>query len=275
MVRKFQGETIMATYTVTETNNYDIFVEHENNRPVNVNSKKYKKLLQSMKQHGFLPFYPIWCKLLPDGRLSVQVGHHRLAVAKQLKIRLCYMIYNSDFKIWEEGFSTNAWTMTDHLVNQVSNGDSTALVIKNYHEATGISLAQCIGIFADRTTTGYGGNGDAFKKGTFKIMPSALLRSELIKSIVHETSKINKEIATQSNYVSALLKISTVDRFCVDRYITKLKAHSPLLVKCMTVDGYVEMIEGIYNRKVSIDQRVPVAFLTRREMQKRNPNVVK
>jgi hypothetical protein len=261
----------MRTFTVQETTDYSIFVANENNRTVDHTKKKFKKLLLSIKKHGFLPFYPVWCKKNTEGKLSIQVGHHRFEAAKQLKKPVCYMVYTSDFQIWEEGLSTSLWNTNDHLSNLVSSGDATSLVIKNYHESTGISVSQCLSIFSDWTGSSLNNSIlETFKAGNFKIHPAAIARAQVVKRIVDGTSKINKEISTQCGYISAILKILCVSSFDVDRYLSKLLAHSPLLEKQINIAGYIAMIEQIYNRKVSPEQRIPVAFLTKFEMQKRS-----
>ena len=269
MVREFQGDfTMSKNYSVQETKDYSIFALHENNRTVNVHSNKYKKLLLSMKKYGFLPFYPIWVKKGNNNKLTVQVGHHRLHAAMQLKIPVCYMIYNTPFKIWEEEKSTKMWSLSDHFTRLISEGDATALAIKNYHDETGIGLSICLSAFSGET-----GNKcnkqDIFKKGDFAISPSAIHIADCLKEVVNASKEINKDVATNSQYVTALLKTMSVKSFNYKVYIKKLNTHSYMLTKQINTDGYIDLIDQIYNRQTQQNQRIHRAFLIRQEMQKR------
>lgn len=269
MVREFQGDfTMSKNYNVQETKDYSIFSCHENNRNVNVHTKKFKQLLLSMRKYGFLPFCPIWVKKDENNKLSIQTGHHRLHAAMQLKIPVCYMIYNTPFKIWEEEKSTKIWNLADHFTRLIAAGDANALAIKNYHDETGITLSICLSLFSGGST--YKCNKiDDFKKGRLAISPNAIHTANCLKEIVNVSKSINKDIATHSNYVSALLKTMSVKSFDYKLYIKKLTTHSYMLNKQLNYDGYIDLIDQIYNRQTQQNQRIPLAFLVRQEMQKR------
>ena len=258
----------MRTFTVNETTNYDIFDLHENNRVVKTNSKKFKNLMLSIKKHGFLPFYPIWVKKNENGKLSVQAGHNRLKACTQLGVPLFYMVYNAEFKIWEEETSTKVWALSDHLTRLITEGDHNALAIKNYHEETGIGLSVCLSIFSNETTS-KSNKTQKFKEGNFKILPSTFHKADIIKEIVFTTKLFDKYIATHPHYVTAISKAMCVKSFNPEHYMSKLKRHTFLLTKQPDTDHYLELVDSIYNRQSQQSQRIPLAFLARQEMKKR------
>lgn len=260
----------MRSFTVTETKNYDIFDLHENNRVVKVNSKKYKDLMRSMKAHGFLPFFPLWVKKGKSGKLEVQVGHHRLHSAIQLGIPVFYMLYHSDFKIWEEEESTSKWTLADHFTRLISEGDHNALAIKNFHDETGIGLSLCLSLFSGETSA-RSNKSSKFKRGEFKVSPSTLHKARVLKSVVEKSKVIDKAIALHPHYVSALMKTMSVSVFDPDLYENKLEKHPALFIKQVNTEGYIEMIDAIYNSHTQRAMKIPLSFLVKQEMKARSP----
>lgn len=61
------------------TKDYSRFELCQFNRSV----AKTKNLRDSMKEHGFIPAYPIHCTL-KGGKLQIKAGHHRFEVAQEL-----------------------------------------------------------------------------------------------------------------------------------------------------------------------------------------------
>lgn len=253
-------------YTVNQTKDYSIFEAHENNRNIKGN-QKFKKLLKSMQKYGFLPFMPIWCKKTPNGKLSIQFGHHRFEAARKLNIPVCYMVYNVDFEIFAENETTNTWSLRDYLDCHVRDGDMVSLAIKKYHEETGISLSQCIGILGGHSDKDYD-KSKAFKRKTFGISPESLNRADKIKKLVLHSVKVDKDIGKCRSYITALTKMVRVDSFDINTYISKLESNREMFVKQIDMDGYIHMIESIYNRRSQVKQ--PLAFMATEMTNNRN-----
>jgi len=254
-------------FTVNVTSNYSIFEAHENNRNIKDN-RKFKALLKSMKSLGFLPFLPIWCKSQSNGKLSIQIGHHRFEAARMLKIPVCYMVYDTNFPIFAEDESTNGWSLKDYIDCQVRDGNTVSLQIKKYHEETGIGLRQVVNILGGEIAGG--GNKTArLKRGEFKIDPKAWERAEKVRMIIEAGKKIDAYVATHPSFIAALTRILFVDDFCPDTFVLKLQSRQKLFKPQLDKVEYGNMIENIYNHGTAIEYRTPLTFLANKVMAKR------
>lgn len=260
---------MLKSYTIQTTSDYSIFVEHCNNRDVKPSFSQYKKLLLSMKVFGFLPFFPLWCmkSKTHQGKLEIQIGHNRLRVAEHLKVPVCYIIYDCDFKIWQEKETTRQWNLVDFLHCQIREGNPVALAIDTYHKDSGISLDQCLSILGGEQATSHN-KRENFVKGKFVIQPKSLKNAEKIASIVKSAKKINSQIATNRSFVGAVSKAVFVDQFNVTTFIKKLSVHSCLLTRQTNTDAYLSLIEHIYNRQCR--EQLPVVFLANQAARARN-----
>ncbi len=76
----------MASNQIRCTKDYRIFHRHsDENRPLNL--KWHKRLVESMKEYGFIRAYPIICFRDKDKRLIIKDGQHRAVIAEMLGLR--------------------------------------------------------------------------------------------------------------------------------------------------------------------------------------------
>jgi hypothetical protein len=248
------------TMSVQQTSNYEIFADHKNNRAIAFESKKYKKLLGSMKRLGFLPFFPLWCKLKSDGKLEVQMGHHRLTAAMQLKIPVWYMVYEAAFEIWREKETSKPWELKDYLTSYSSEGDIHAIAIKQYHEETGIPIGMCCSLLGGESA-GSSNKGADFEQKRFQIPPSGVRAAERMAAIVEATKKADPRVATARYFVASISKCFLVPGFDDLTFIKKVCAHPHLVKRQAGIKEYLEMVESVYNYKSPSSKVLPLRML--------------
>lgn len=111
------------------TRDYSLFALHEFNRPLHDDPV----LFASMKEHGWMPSSPAQVVPNGDGKLKVVRGHHRLDIAKRLKLAVWYVIDETIADPWElEGSCRSAWSGEDFAIARAAAGNP------RFHGARGI-----------------------------------------------------------------------------------------------------------------------------------------
>ena len=148
-----------------QTTDYQKFELHRFNR----NVEKIKKLEESMVEHGWLDPYPMHTIRSQNGKLLIKAGHHRFQVAQKLGIPVKYVISQDDASIYELEAATRPWLMNDYLVSHIREGiNSNYLIVRDYHERTGIKLPLCISLLAGETA-GSSNRSKSFKRGNYAV----------------------------------------------------------------------------------------------------------
>lgn len=85
----------MKEITLKKTSDYSLFSMHQINRLIVTDEgfEPRKKLVESMKKHGFRMTQPIRCIEQEDGKMLIFDGHNRFLTAKFLNIPLWYISY--------------------------------------------------------------------------------------------------------------------------------------------------------------------------------------
>jgi len=246
-----------------------MFDPHEVNRTVNEESKRFKNLLASMQEHGFIHAYPLHCVTNGTGKLKLKGGHHRLRAAQKLGIAVKYVIANDDASINElERSGPGKWSTYDFFISFCKQGIPSYLEIKEYMDRTGISLSDAASMFYGNAAGS--GNFHAysrFQEGLFKIKNREHPR--IVEDIVIYLHSIGLKWANQTNMVKAISRIVQLPQFDVDRFKQKASSHKSLLEKQKNLQAYLQMIEHVYNYKSPKNQKVNLSFLAQERAQER------
>ena len=246
---------------IPKTTDYSIFEMHPLNRPLR---KNRNRLVASMMKYGFPPSCAIHVRHNGGKKLLVVRGHHRLEIAKELKLPVYYIIDDTPFDIFElEGDSALRWSLGDFLFARARAGDKECQKLLGFINAHGISVGAAsalVGGFKARAPGSGGGNGaaGAIKRGAFKA--SSLDFANKVASVTDFCRESEYPFATSSAFVVAVSKAIQVEGFDFKRFMQKLATHGHKMKKRSTKEEYLEEIEMIYNAGHCKD-RLNVAFL--------------
>lgn len=248
------------------TKDYSLFVSHPCNRDIT----KTKELEKSMRKNGFDPGFPIRYTRNQFGQLQVTHGHHRLWMARYLGLPVWFIEVDQDINLFESEATSRSWNIKDFTVARARSGEAVAETVLDYHEATGIPLGDCISLIGGESA-GSGNKARLMKTGTFKIGDPTM--ANMVATIVDHCKREGIPFATNSFFVKAISKCLHVDEFDIETLLHKISAHRELMSPRRGVDGYLELIEYVYNRQSQ--NKLPIAWMANEASKKRKEAVTK
>jgi len=242
-----------------KTTRYALFRADDSNRDVT----KIKKLVASIKKHGYLDAFPIMVVKNCEGYV-IKDGQHRFAAAKQLGQPLVYCEGDfQDVNVAQLNNTQRAWSMADYLSSYVRQGNEDYLKLKAYRDRTGIGLSQCISILNGE---GVGCNRNhEFRDGLFKIANQN--KAEHLAEVVLAISAL-VPWAKNSLFVNAVTRCLYVPPFNHREFIDQATKYKKHLEKQANLKAYSELVETIYNHNKK--NRIPLCFWADEAMRKRN-----
>jgi len=250
--------------TIRSTKDYTKFDLFQVNRDV----QKIRPLVESMKAHGWLDAYPMHCIQNGGGRLLIKGGHHRFAAAQQLGIPVKYVVCDDEATIHELEASTRRWTMQDYLDSYCKMGLTAYTVVRDYSRQTGVPLQLSAALLAGHTSDGPQMKDD-FRNGVYRLGDTTIAHD--VRKVVMACRDMEIECATNVLFVRALARCFRVEQFCGETFIERVKANKGLMVKQADMEGYMHLIEAVYNRKAHAHNTIPLRFLVEQEMKRRDP----
>jgi hypothetical protein len=249
---------------ILESNNYSKFELSEINRDV----KKTRNLEESMRKHGWIDAYPAHVVRNGNGKLWIKAGHHRFEVARKLGIPVKYVECQDEATIHELEKSSVRWSMQDYLDSFARSGKPAYLTVRDYKERTGIPLLACISLLAGQSADS-GNKLAKFKDGTYKI--GNLSHSRVVETIINQSRVSGFPYWNSSSYVHAVSKICWAEGFSSGVMTDKIKTYVHFMKKQATKQGYIELLDSIYNRQSR--EKFPLSFLA--EVAAKNRNAIK
>lgn len=244
------------------TKNYAKFECAAFNREV----KKTGALRKSMQKHGFIPAYPIHCETRPNAKLAIVGGHHRFEVAKELGLPVYYVVADGlDVTIHEMETATNRWAVSDYLHSFCALSMEPYLVVKEFHERTGITLNLCISMLGG-DTAGSGNHTNAFKAGTYVVKD--VEHAEIVGDITTFCTSAGVSFSSNSYFTQAISKMCRAEEFEPEIFKRRVSANPALMIRQPNVDAYMQLIEDVYNR-LAKSKRLPLKFLADKAVSKR------
>ncbi len=254
------------SYKLNATKNYGLFELATFNRDVN----KTKKLEASMKQHGYIPAYPLHVVRNGNGKLLIKAGHHRFEVAQRLGIPVFYIICEDTATIQEMEGATNPWTLKSYLQSFSRCGMADYQVVAEYVERTGIPLVCAMSMLGGHSA-GSGNFQRAFKAGTYRIAGKD--HAEQVATIIQRCKDAGFKYATANLFVAAMSRSLRVSSFSAKKFMQRVESRAGLLCRQVHLDAYMDMIESIYNH--GSQSKIPLAFMAKQAAQDRLPAPLK
>lgn len=215
------------------------------NDPENRDIKEHKieKLMNSMRQIGFLKSMPI----IVDKNYLVKAGQHRLEAARRLKIPYYWMIHKDvsmhEIRISETTGNT-AWNPDDHGSSFARAGYDAYLLYQKFRSEFPLIPAMMAIIILSGVTGKDQKLYENFKNGKFKTI--AEKRAWQMAEILYSLKEYYKGW-TRRNFISAMLKVLSNPKFELSRFTRKLRYKH--LRDQTKIEEYLSDIEEIYNYK--------------------------
>lgn len=259
----------MQENKIHETSNYELFDLYEINRMVRYGSRRYKNLVTSMLKHGFIVAYPLHCIKDTNGKLKIKAGHHRFAAAQSLNIPVKYVIGEDSARVDElEGAGPGTWNASDYLYSYCKKGVWSYLHVKDYIDRTGIGVQDAVSMHYGESAGSGNWNNEKWKMGEFRIREYALPNNMAV--IVSQMKSVGCTWSANTRFINAMSKALFLENFDIERFLNKIKTFPELLQKQRDVDGYLKLIEEVYNYKAPAATKENIAFLAREASDLRN-----
>lgn len=251
---------------INETINYDRFKAYPMNRRV----KKIDALVESMRQYGFNPAYPIYAVTNGGHHLIIKDGHHRFEAARRLNIPIKYVVQEENGQTIQklQETSPGKWTTRDYLESHATNGNQDYLFLLKFVDRTGINIASAMNMLSGKSAnTSMGCSLHGFWDGKFRITEDGLATSTFVQECVDILKRNGCKFATNSHLINALVKVSMVRQVKKPLFRQKLHVFATLLKKQHTINDYILNLAEIYNRNNR--QKVLIPLRVAEEMERR------
>lgn len=244
----------MKSTVIHQTHDYKKFVLSEQNRDVNPSA--LTRVKNSMEKYGWLKAYPMHV-VSRDGRLAIIDGQHRFSAAQKLNLPVFYVVCQEeeDFKISDINLAQRPWTNVDFATSYHNQQNPHYTKLIDFSQRHGLPIGICAKILM-----GIGGRGTAtheIRDGRFRVRNLEV--AEKIGAIV---SRIKKVVpwGANSNFVSALVKATSVKGFDCSHFLAKAEANPGLLILQPTIESFLDLIEKVYNYRTSSAQKMSIKF---------------
>jgi hypothetical protein len=230
----------MSAIRIQQTTNYRLFERHSNeNRPEDV--KKHRKLLESMRLYGFLPYFPIVVER-KGNHFVIKDGQHRAIFAEQLKQPIFYVVTEEDFSVAMINDGQKPWQVGDYAQTHAANGLKAYQEGMDFAKQHGLSLGMAFALLAGQTT--FDNCREAFKDGSFKIKDRTWADS--VAAVYGPLTALAPALKS-SAFVGACMAICRVKEFDPKRLRENAPRCREKLVPYATREAYLDALEAVYN----------------------------
>jgi hypothetical protein len=254
----------MASRKIQATKNYRMFSRSEDNRATDV--KKHKGLMESMREYGFIPSFPIVCYRDKNGKLIVKDGQNRLEIAETLGLPVYWCEEEIDFNIAKVNSTSLTWRLQDYAHMFAKNGNAAYQEGLEFTGQNGLPIGIAFALLAGKT--GYTNIKSEFVSGKFKIKDRKW--AEAVAGIYVPLVALSDDIKN-ARFLEACMAVCRVKDFDAERLIHSAKRCRDLLVSYSTREAYLDMLQEIYNfgRSKLVDLKVSAVMA----MRERNATV--
>ena len=248
---------------IHESRNYAMFVRSDHNRPTDIDTRKRANLLDSMERYGWLAAYPMNCRRI-NGRIHIIDGNHRFATAIKLGIPVKYVIDNThEIEVAKLNNTQKPWTTTDYVGCYASRGNDNYIELQRFSETHNLPVSLAAMLLRGRSKSRL---SVEIQDGSFVVGRRDF--AERVALVLRAIAAINPRIR-DNHMLNALMLAMEVPGFDAVRLVANVRRIPEALIKYGTYDGYLQMIETIYN--FGRRERVPVVVPAKNIAASRNP----
>lgn len=209
------------------------------NKPINrlhVERLKKEIILNDLGVH-----YPIQC--VKDGNnIIIHNGQHRFTARKELGIAIYYEF--SKISLMEERRAeklTLKWSKSDVVHYFASQGFQSYRYLKDLEDKTGWKIGSYSqGISSLKKTDTFENGQLIFRKEDYEKLLEQIEYAKLVLSYVH--FQIQRKI-----FISVVRHVFLNAKIDTKLLVYKIKKYNELILPKITVDGYLEVLEKVYN----------------------------
>lgn len=250
------------------TTNYRLFNKSSDNRPLD--PKKHKRLYESMQKYGFIPDYPVIAIRAADGNLELKEGQHRLQAAESLGLPVYWTETKIDFDIGLVNDTQKPWQTIDYARKHASNGLKVYQDGIDFAEQYKIPIGTAFALLGG--TTSFGNVEPQYKSGTFKIKDKPY--ADMVATVYSSISNMSSAGIKKQTFIEACMKVCRVSGFDPKRLISGAELCREKLVNYGTCDGFLTMLEEVYNFKRFAKNLFPLKLQAIATMRDRNATKV-
>lgn len=228
------------TGKIQVTKNYRMFTRSQDNRPID--PKKHKKLLDSMKQYGFLSCFPVVCFRDAKGNLVVKDGQHRLGFAESLGLPVYWIEESVDFDIAVINCTAKVWALRDYAQKFAANGKHEYQDGLDFADEHGLPVGTAFALLSGTTT--FSNVQIQFTDGTFRVKDRKWANA--VAGIYSPLAAMSPSVKN-ARFIEACMAVCRVKVFEAERLLHSAERCRDKLVSFSTRDAYLQMIEEIYN----------------------------
>ena len=243
------------------TTDYSVFELSTGNRVI----KRFRveRIKASMRQRGFRKRFAIHV-IRRGEKLVIKEGQGRFIAAQELGIGIYYIIYEDDGIDSAESQGT-AWTLIDYIQSWAAKGNSDYALLLSQERYYGIAPRQAAAMMTGSSAE-YPHIANKLRDGTFQCT-----NIELVHAVGEMALATSKHVAWAKVgfYIAALSRCARVKGFDFARYIERLNKYPGLLQKQPSIDGFVAMIDKLYNHHMRAAVQLPIALLVKQAGKQR------
>lgn len=241
------------------TSDYSIFEMHEHNRPIHEDPI----LEKSMKDHGFLALFAIACVPLPNGKMKVKKGHHRLYYAKKFRLPVWYIVDTSkqasEISLYDIEAGREKWTVPDYAASYASSGDKHCLTLLEFQKEHHLNIGTAASLLG-----GEGANSHnkikSVKTGEFRIGGDQS-HALAVTRILSRCRAKGMAFATSTAFAAAISSVLRVPEFNPRTFLERVDMYASKMNKRSSANEYLDEIETLYN--FASRKPIPLAFRAR------------
>ena len=226
---------------IQSTRDYRLFdYNNGENRPLDI--KKHKRLVTSMKKYGFLSCFPIVVVRAKNGKLTIRDGQHRFVIAQSLALPIYFVEEATDFDLAEMNGTPLPWKLDDFARKYAANGVKPYEEGLQFAENHKLPISDAFALLAG--TSSYSNIREQFVAGSFKVKDRAW--AESVASLYKSLVTMSKQLKS-TRMLAACLAVCRVPEFDAKRLLRGAKRCHDRLAAYSTKDGYLRMLEDVYN----------------------------
>lgn len=226
---------------IQTTKNYRIFERHcEENRPLDI--LHHKRLMESMKQYGFLESYPISVVRNGHDKLIVKDGQHRLMIAETLALPVYFVEDSTEFDVAIVNSAAKGWIIRDYVQKWAANGIHDYQAALEFAERHRIPITTGIALLSGNTN--FSNVRRAVFDGTWRVKESKYADS--VASLYSALASMDKRVKN-ARLIEACMSVCRVPEFDPKRLIAGAERCREKLVSYSTREAYLDMLEAVYN----------------------------
>lgn len=237
------------TIKIQWSTNYNRFVIVETNRPIRTKTTKYRKLVKSMKAHGWIAALPAMVRMEKGGKLRIIAGQHRFSAARDLGLPICYVVVTKDYNIPEQEECFQQWTSDDFAASYAAKGKDAYVKLLAFAEKHSISSNRAAALLMAKSFALGDSSGTAtarLRGGQFSYTQDG---EDYANTVLRVCSHLPKKMRKNRGAGAAIGRICMLPEVSVETMIQKIAANQALIVPKGTVEDYVHLFEDIYNRR--------------------------